>query len=128
MNQASLDYGSDFRVTEALRTVLRVVNDAVDAVGLAIAAGACGCRPPELADVLGGRPNRYLRVEWMLAIADIAPIDFKLRIADALINWMGMKATSARPLKPEERLAVLEQRVAARFGQAGLELVEENRR
>lgn len=128
MTQPALDFGSDFRVAQALRDVMRVANDAVDAIGLMVAAGACGCRPPELADVLGGRPNRYLRIEWLLAIADIAPIDFKLRIADALVNWMGMKAMSARPLKPEERLAVLEQRVAARFGAAGLELIEENRR
>jgi hypothetical protein len=128
MTQSALDYGSDFRVTEALRIVMRVVNDAVDAIGLHIAAGACGCRPPELADVLGGRSNRYLRVEWLLAIADISPVDFKVRIADALVNWMGMKATAARPLKPEERLAILEQRVAAKFGEAGLQLIEENRR
>lgn len=128
MSQATLDYGNDFRVTQALRDVLRVVNDAVDAVGLMIAAGACGCRSAELADVLAGRSNRYLRVEWLLAIADIAPIDFKHRIGDALVSWMGMKATSARPLKPEERLAILEQRIAARFGEAGLELIEENRR
>lgn len=128
MSQASLDYGSDFRVTEAHRQLMRAVNDAVDAISLIVAAGACGCRTPELADVLAGRSNRYLRVEWMLAIADVAPIDFKLKIANALVGWLGFRPEAQKPLKPEEKLARLEQRIVAKFGPAGVELVEEARR
>lgn len=128
MSQEGLDFGRDFRVTEAHRQLMRVVNDAVDAIGLMIAAGACGCRTPELSDVLAGRSNRYLRVEWMLAIADIAPLDFKLRIADALVGWMGFRAEARKPLTPAEKLARLEQRVTAKFGASGVELLEELRK
>jgi hypothetical protein len=128
MSEPTLDFGSDYRVGEALRVVLRAVNDAVDAVSLIVAAGACGCRTPELSDVLSGRANRYLRIEWVLAIMDIAPVDFKQRIANALIGFIGLKATAIQPLKPEERLARLEQRIAAKFGASGLDVVEENRR
>lgn len=128
MTQPALDFGSDYRVSEAHRAVLRAVGDAVDSVGLMIAAGACGCRTSELSDALSGRSNRYLRIEWVLAIMDVATVDFKVRIADALISIAGLRSMAMRPLKPEERLAQLEQRVAAKFGSAGLELVEENRR
>ena len=50
MGQEALDFGRDHRVTEAHRMVLRVLNDAVDAIGLLQAAGACGCRTSELSD------------------------------------------------------------------------------
>jgi hypothetical protein len=128
MDQGSLDFGRDYRVTEAQRALMRALNDAVDAVSLIVAAGACGCRTPELSDALAGRQGRYMRVEWVLAIADIAPSDFKHSIATALVSWMGLRIEAGRKLKPEEKLARLEERVARRFGEAGAALVEEMRR
>lgn len=107
---------------------MRACNDAVDAISLIVAAGACGTRTQDLSDALAGRSSRYLRIEWVLAIADVSPVDFKHRIALALVSWLGLKVEAQKPLKPEEKLARLEARVAARFGQAGLELVEETNR
>jgi hypothetical protein len=127
MSQEALDFGRDHRVTEQQRRVLRAINDAVDAMGLIVAAGACGCRTSELSDALSGRSNRYLRIEWVLAIQDMASPDFQDRISDALVA-AGRKVEALKPLKPEEKLARLEARIASRFGQAGLELVEENKR
>lgn len=89
MSQQDIDFGRDHRVSEAQRDLMRVVNDAVDAVGLMIAAGACGCRTQDLSDALTGRSNRYMRIEWVLAIRDVAPLDFKQRIVQA-------SATSSR--------------------------------
>jgi hypothetical protein len=128
MSQEALDFGRDHRVTEAHRSMLRALNDAVDAVSLIVAAGSCGCRTSELSDALSGRANRYMRIEWVLAIADVAPVDFKHRISVAFVAWLGFRVDAQRPLKPEEKLARLEARIATRFGQAGLELVEENKR
>ncbi len=127
MSQEALDFGRDHRVTEWHRRILRVLNDAVDAIGLIIAAGACGCRTSELSDALSGRSNRYLRIEWVGAIRDASPADFKYRIDSAFAS-PDHKVEPSRKLKPEERLAQLEARIALRFGQAGLELVEENKR
>lgn len=50
MSQEALDFGRDHRVSEGQRSVLRVLNDAVDAIGLLVAAGACGCRTQDLSD------------------------------------------------------------------------------
>jgi hypothetical protein len=127
MSQEALDFGRDHRVSESQRRVMRALNDAVDAVGLIVAAGACGCRTSELSDALSGRSNRYLRIEWVLAIQDVSSPDFQVRISQALVA-NGLEVKSERKLKPEERLALLEARIATRFGQAGLELVEESRR
>lgn len=126
--QGDLDFGRDHRVSEAQRHLLRTLNDAVDAIGLAVAAGACGTRVQDLSDALSGRSNRYVRIEWVLAILDVAPHDFRIRVATALIGWLGFAPTAARKLKPEEKLALLEQRLLAKFGPAGAELLEETRK
>lgn len=128
MTQAALDFGRDHRVTEAFRAVMRAVNDAVDACGLGVAAGACGCRTQDLSDALTGRANRHLRVEWLLAICDVSLPDHRTRITNALLAWQGLTVFAARPLTAEEKLARLEQRVAIELGEAGRRVVEENRR
>lgn len=125
MSQEALDYGRDYRVTEAYRAVLRTLNDVVDAIGLLQCAGACGCRTPELSDALAGRSTRYVRIEWLLALMDISPIDYRVRLVSALINWVGLAPKPLSPPKPEEQLAHLKQKVAAKFGAAGLELIAE---
>jgi hypothetical protein len=127
VSQEALDFGRDHRVSEGQRSIIRVLNDAVDAVSLIVAAGACGCRTQDLSDSLSGRSNRYMRIEWVIAIRDVAPPDFQQRINQALIG-PGFKVEAIKPLRPEEKLARLEARIASRFGQAGVELVEENKR
>jgi hypothetical protein len=123
--QAALDFGRSHRVEQAHRKLLRIVNDAVDVLGLVQAAGACDCSKSDLASALAGREHRHLRVEWLLAIADVAPADCRRAIVDALVTWLGLSVVPSRPLTPEERLAQLEARVAVRFGQAGVELLKE---
>lgn len=128
MTQEGLDFGRDHRVSEAQRSLLRVLNDAVDSLGLMVCAGACGCRTQDLSDALSGRANRYVRIEWLLAIMDVADIAMRQRIAAALVGWCGFGVQAARPLTAAEKLARLESRVTARFGSAGAELLEELKR
>src|SRR5688572_29755911 len=98
MEQGSLDFGRDHRVSEAQRMLMRVISDAVDAMSLIVAAGACGCRTSELSDTLAGRAGRYMRIEWVFAIADASLPDFRHRIATALVAWMGMRIEAGRKL------------------------------
>ncbi len=128
MSQGELDFGRSERVGAAHYRLMRAVNDVVDAIGLMVAAGACGARTSDLADALAMREHRYLRSEWLLAICDVASPEQRARIVSAFIDWMGLRVEAARKLKPEERLARLEERIARRFGEAGAEIVEENRR
>lgn len=128
MSQESLDFGREDRLKSAYRRLLRVVTDVVESIGLVAAAGACDARRSELADALAQRDHRYLRVEWLLAICDVATPESRIRIASELVNWMGLRIDAQKKLKPEEKLALLEERVAKRFGPAGVELLEESRR
>lgn len=128
MSQESLDFGRVHRVDVAYAKLLRVVTDVVESIGLIVAAGACDARRSELADALAMRDHRYLRVEWLLAICDVASAEQRARIAAALVGWMGLSIGPQKKLKPEEKLALLEERIAKRFGPAGAELVEELRR
>lgn len=128
MMQESLDFGRSHRVAAAYRKVLRALNDAVDAVGLLQAAGACDARKTELHDALADREGRYIRLEWLLAICDIAPADYRARIVTAFVEWQGLAVIPVKPLTAEEKLARLEQRLIAKLGAAGQEIVEENRR
>lgn len=128
MTQEALDFGRGHRIAVAYRKLVRALGDAVDAIGLVQAAGACDARKSELNDALQMRDGRYLRVEWLMAITDIAPPDYKRAIIDALIAWQGLSVVPMRPLTPEERLARLEQRIATELGAAGQKLVEENRK
>jgi hypothetical protein len=128
MSQASLDFGRSDRIARAYRKVLRTVGDAVDAIGLLEAAGACDCSKSDLVAALADREHRHLRVEWLLAICDAAPPDFRARIIESLVAWQGLVVQPAKELTPEERLARLEQRVATELGPMGARIVEENRR
>ncbi len=85
-------------------------------------------RLQDLGDALAGRPGRRLPPEWVWRIAIIAPEELRAEVANALVNPLGYGIAPLKPLSVEERLARLEFRCAARFGQAGAELVEENKR
>lgn len=55
----------------------------------------------------------------------MSPPDFKARIYTALAEWQGCSIGKAKKRTPEERLAEYERELAARFGKAGVALVEE---
>jgi hypothetical protein len=63
-----------------------------------------------------------------LSICDVSLPDHRTRIVRALVAWQGLSVTASRPLTAEEKLARLEQRVAAELGEAWRRVVEENNR
>jgi hypothetical protein len=128
MSQEALNFGRGDRVARAYSRVLRMVSDAVDAIGLIQAAGACDCAKSDLLAALADRDHRHLRVEWLMAICDAAPPDFRMRIVSSLLEWQGFTATPVKPLTAEEKLAKLEARLVARLGDLGKQLVEESGR
>jgi hypothetical protein len=125
MTQERFDFGRSDRIARAFRQVLRAVDDAVDAIGLDVAAGACDCAKSDLAKTLAGAEHRHLRVEWLMAIADASPDPFRTRIFDALLAWQGLSICVQKPLTPEEKNARYERMLVERFGPAGAELVRE---
>jgi hypothetical protein len=108
--------------------VRRAVEDAVAALGLSVAAGACECTPAELSDAVTGRKGRRLPFEWVLAIAMVAGPDDRQRIAAALLDELGLVPAAPKPLDGEAYSALLERRVAEQLGPAGAAVVRESRR
>lgn len=128
MSPIPLDFGRSDRVSRASRAVRRAVEDAVAALGLSVAAGACECTPAELSDAVTGRKGRRLPFEWVLAIAMVAGPDDRQRIAAALLEDLGLVPAAPKPLDGEAYSALLERRVAEQLGPAGAAVVRESRR
>jgi hypothetical protein len=111
------------------RTALR---DAIaDAVRLITPKELCfrlGITAQYLSDALHGKNSKGFRSDWLSVVVEMAPLESAIAIMRALGERRGLEITRRKELTPEERLTRLEQRIASRFGQAGAELVEENRR
>jgi hypothetical protein len=107
-----LDFGRRDRIEHARRKVLRALGDAVDSIGLLQASGACDARKSELNDALQDREGRYMRVEWLLAILDVAPAS-RAAIATALLEWVGLTPQPMVKLTPEQENALLRGVIAA---------------
>jgi hypothetical protein len=54
--------------------------------------------------------------------------DTRATISRALVEWLGFEVRTVKPLTDAEKRQRLEERIVAKFGPAGLELVEELRR
>lgn len=108
MTQESLDFGRTDRVARRDDRLRLVAADAVDSIGLLVAAGACDARPSELRDALSGREGRYLRSGWIVALLDIAPPHHRVRILAALAEPIGYVVAPAQPLTDRERADLLE--------------------
>jgi len=125
MTQEPFDFGLIHRCDDAHRQLVRALNDAVAQLGLLVAAGACGCDPADLRKALDGDRGRYIRSTWPAKIASIAPAETRDRIARALVAGLGLDISPNRPRTAHERLAALQQRVAAELGSAGARIVDE---
>lgn len=126
MSQGSLDFGRSDRVVRAADKLRRTLLDAVEAIGWVVAAGACDCAKSDLHHALHERNDRYVRIEWLMAIADAAP-DARARILGAMADCWGFVCAAAKPLTAEDRLARLEQKVAT-LGSVGAAWIEETKR
>lgn len=107
MPQGSLDFGRLYRVADAARALYRATNDAVDAVGIVPAAGACGIDRGDLRRSLD-RDGRRVAVEHALSIAAVAPFDMRQRIADAFVSPLGFALQVEAQMTPEEKALRLE--------------------
>lgn len=127
MSQLAIKWAPADRVGEARRKVLLVLNNIVDAVGLMVAAGACGARTQDLSDALGGTANRYVRIEWVFALLDLCDRqlpDYRNKLAEALVGWIGLQAVSPNPMSAEEKNIRIEATLE-RHGALGKAILDE---
>lgn len=99
----------------------------VDVIGLKEAAFVCNAQPSALSDALRGEGQKYVRVAWLIALMTKAPPALGLELR-RLICGQGYGVVEIAPLKPEEELRLLRDRVRNEFGAAGERLIAEVRR
>jgi hypothetical protein len=108
MSQESLDFGRLYKVSDGVRAVYRHATDAVDSVGIVVAAGACGIDRGDLRRALD-RDGRKLAVEHAIAIAAVSSFTFREQIAQAFCHPLDFKvANAAPPMTASEKAARLE--------------------
>lgn len=93
---------TDLEFESAQRRLIRAVEDAVNAIGLVVAAGACDASKQVISDTLAGRESRHLRSEWVTAIARYAPEEMRRAIARALVEPLGYEVQPKKKLTAEE--------------------------
>jgi hypothetical protein len=113
MTQEPLRFGRLYEVADGVRSTYRALNDAVDQLGIVVAAGACGADRADVRRALD-RDGRAVKVEWAIAIAAAAGPDARRAIAEALVSALGFRISDAAPpLSDKERADKLEAVVAA---------------
>lgn len=92
-------YSPGAKVAEMSKPLKRALGNAVASLTNYVAAGACGCTPPELSDALSGR--RRFPTEWAIAIADMAGGELGEAIVTAILAPLGLRAVSTAPVEPD---------------------------
>lgn len=122
-----LDFGTSAKLADGRRALLREANRVVDDIGYD-GMEALKIRRQDVRDAINIREGRGLRTDWAWAMGLLAPEPMRAELARLLVLPLGYGVAPLVPLTDKEKLARLEDRVARRFGEAGAELVEENRR
>jgi len=110
MTQESLPFGRLHRVGDGARTLYRHLNDAVDAVGILPATGACGIDRSDLRRALD-RDGRRVAVEHAMSIAAlVSSSSFELgaKIASAFVSPLDLMVNAPVPMTDRERADRLE--------------------
>lgn len=129
MSQEALDFGLLYGVDDAYRKSMRALEDAFDVMSPLVAQGATKIDASDLGKMFTPGSGRHFRYRAAFAIGALSSYETRQRIILPFNNALGFG--EPQPLKPmtaAEELARLKQRCVARFGAAGAELVEENRR
>lgn len=115
---------TDLEFEDPQRRLIRVVEDAVAAMGLVVAAGHCGASKQSIVDALAGRDSRHLRSEWVTQIAKHAPEEFRRAIARALVEPLGYVITTPKKRTASEENQSLKAALRA-LGPVGLQAMKE---
>jgi hypothetical protein len=103
-NQEAFDFGRLYKVADASRAMYRVLNDAVDMVGILPAAGACGIDRGDLRRALD-RDGRRMAIEHVMAIgALVQGQDIRTQIGGCFVKPLELAVCAALPeLTDKER-------------------------
>jgi len=115
------------QVDESDRRARRVLCDIVARLGLDVVVGATGLTKSHIRQALDGEDGRYFDQRLRFQVLRFATEQERTDYLDASMSCFGRKSAPVRPRSDKERLRDLEYRVAARFGESGVELIDDER-
>jgi len=128
MSPTPLDFGGKYAAGDSLRRFRRMLADIVDAVGLQVAADACGTTKAHLRQAVDANGEaRYVAIDHVMPLLMLAPAEVRAQALDAWLAGIGLRTAPLRPRSVAERLADLEERLKEELGPLGVRMVEEER-
>lgn len=130
MSQEPLDFGRVYRVEGEHKKVWRATENAVDSIGLIVAAGAAGMEAPDLSKTFVPNSGRHLRMRTVMGVGAAAGLDARRAILQPIASLFGFSIEPERPMDDREARIRLEAalRELGPVGAAKLEEVYGGRR
>ncbi len=118
---------SSAQVEDSDRRARRVLSDVIARIGLEVAVGATGLTKAHIVQALNGDQGRYFDQRLRFQVLRFATEQERDDYCNASLACFGRKTAAVKPRSAEQRLKDLEYRIAARFGEAGSEVVDAER-
>lgn len=122
--QRELDWGARERMLRRRQEVLDILREIVAVLGLKRLAHECGCSESRLAEAIGGREGRHVRIDWALIALEAAPDHLADALARALVGPR-YSLERRRQLTPAEELERLRDALRRRVGPLADEIEKE---
>ncbi len=105
MSQEPLDFGRVYRVEAEHKRVWRATEDAVDSIGLLVAAGAAGMDSPDLSKTFVPNSGRHLRMRTVMGVGAAAGPDARRAILEPIASLFGFAVEVERPKMTDKERA-----------------------
>lgn len=103
MSQKELDFGRLYRLDAEFKSAYKATEEAIDAVGLIVAAGASGMESPDLSKTFTPNSGRHLRLRTAMGVGAVATADYRRAIVQPIARLFGFEIQVAKTKTPEER-------------------------
>lgn len=115
---------TDEQIAARLR---RHLGNAVDSMGLSVAAGATESPKGDLRQAVDGSPGRYVRLDWIVPLLRLASSDDRIAFLVDLLAAFDLEPAPKLRRSVERRLLDLEAACVEKLGPTGRAIVDEER-
>lgn len=113
MTQGSLEFGRVFRADDEFKLAFRATENAIDTIGLIVAAGASGMDTPDLSNTFAPNSKRHLRLRTVMGVGAASGVDERRKILTPIARLFGFDLQVARPMDDREARIRLEEALKA---------------
>jgi hypothetical protein len=113
MSQEPFDFGRIYRLEAEHKLLWRATENAIDSVGLIVAAGASGMDAPDLNKTFVPNSGRHLRARTIMGIGAVAGLDARRAILTPIARLFGFDIEVAQPMDDREARIRLEEGLKA---------------